>query len=659
VTFPPSFPQELLQRTDIVDVIGKYVRLKKSGANFVGLCPFHDEKSPSFSVSPTKQFYHCFGCGKGGDAISFLTEYTGATFQEAVQDLAQRIGVVVPEDDRSPLERERQQRESAQVQDLTSVLERAAGAYRAQLNASARAKAYLNQRAVSAQAIDTYSLGYAPQGWNFLSSVFERYDSPNLSDSGLVVLPQEGGSVAQRRYDRFRDRIMFPIRNLAGQIIGFGGRVLTDEKPKYLNSPETPAFHKGRELYGLYEARTAIRAQDFALVVEGYMDVISLAQYGVGNAVATLGTACTSDHMVKLFRFTANVVFSFDGDEAGRKAARKALDIALPFATDTRSVKFLFLPPEHDPDSFIRAKGPSTFTEAVHKALPLSRFMLDAAAQDCDMSSAEGRARFGSNVRTLWQSLPEGLFREQLLADIAERTKVSLATLQTSWNIRYSANAPNYTAPTSAKQRSTTSWHKGYKGYKKAFEPNFDELTLRAEILPPYERPACNVARLLMRDSAQWEYILTDPDRELLSRLPKPYSDLFGWIDSQFMEFGPQSLPELLSAAQDQPFAKLALQLHESESLGSLPDDDAYLNSAKSEQILPLEIRQWMITLHLQTFDKEIERMSVESANEPDNLELKTAWTTANIKQAALKRTLEAVKKEIELLKHPHSTKNH
>ncbi|WP_313563041.1 DNA primase, partial [Diaphorobacter nitroreducens] len=417
VSIPQSFIQELLARVDVVDVVGRYVQLKKSGANFMGLCPFHGEKSPSFSVSPSKQFFHCFGCGKNGNAIGFLMDHAGMGFREAVQDLAQQIGMQVPDDENtSPQDRERAAAQRQKQATLTDVLEKAGDAWRRHLRESPRAVQYFKGRGVSGQVAKRYGLGYAPEGWRGLASVFPEYDSPLLEESGLVIVNEEDG----KRYDRFRDRVMFPIRNVKGECIGFGGRVLGDDKPKYLNSPETPVFHKGRELYGLYEARNAIREHGYALVTEGYMDVVALAQLGFPNAVATLGTACTPEHVHKLFRFTDTVVFSFDGDAAGRRAARKALDGALPYASDTRSVKFLFLPAEHDPDSFVRAYGPEAFARHVGDAVPLSRFLLEAAREGCDLGTAEGRAHMLSNARPLWAALPDGALKRQLLTELGE-----------------------------------------------------------------------------------------------------------------------------------------------------------------------------------------------------------------------------------------------
>ena len=399
VSIPQSFIQELLARVDIVEVVGRHVQLKKGGANYMGLCPFHGEKSPSFSVSPSKQFYHCFGCGQHGNAIGFLMAHTGVGFVEAVKDLAQQLGLPVPEDDASPQDRARAAAQRQQQASLSQVLAQAAEAYRLQLKRAPAAIDYLKGRGLTGQVAKTFGLGYAPPGWRFLSTVYPDYQDSQLVSAGLVIAAEDddaaqaGGEGAReaRRYDRFRDRIMFPIRNVKGEVIGFGGRVMGHGEPKYLNSPETPVFSKGHELYGLFEARSAIRQAGYVLVTEGYMDVVALAQLGFPQAVATLGTACTADHVRLLFRFSDAVVFSFDGDAAGRRAARKALEAALPWASDTRSVRFLFLPPEHDPDSYVRAHGSEAFEQCIRQAVPLSRFLQDVAATDCDRRLPKAR----------------------------------------------------------------------------------------------------------------------------------------------------------------------------------------------------------------------------------------------------------------------------
>ena len=430
---PPSFLQELLARADIVTVIGRHVELKKAGANHMGLCPFHGEKTPSFTVSPSKQFYHCFGCGVHGNAIGFLMEHAGLGFVEAVHELAGEIGLAVPEDERSADERERAKGARERQATLSEVLGKAAAHYRKQLKASPRAIDYLKARGLTGEIAARFGLGYAPDAWRGLAGVFARYDDPLLDEAGLVVARDDDDGGEARRYDRFRDRVMFPIRGVSGDVIGFGGRVLDRGEPKYLNSPETPVFVKGRELYGLFEARAALRERGFALVVEGYMDVVALAQLGFANAVATLGTACTADHVAKLFRFTDSVAFSFDGDAAGRRAAARALEAALPHASDIRTVRFLFLPSEHDPDSFVRQRGAEAFERCIDEAVPLSRQLLAQASEGCDLASAEGRARALAAARPLWSALPSGMLKRQLLGELSRMAALSDAELARMW----------------------------------------------------------------------------------------------------------------------------------------------------------------------------------------------------------------------------------
>ncbi|MDR2153990.1 MAG: DNA primase [Burkholderiaceae bacterium] len=534
MSIPRQFVQELLARADIVELVGRYVQLKKTGANFSGLCPFHSEKSPSFTVSPSKQFYHCFGCGKSGDAIRFLMEHTGTDFADAVHDLAQQYGLQVPEEQRSPLEREHQAQESRKRATLTDVLARAAEAWRKQLKASPHAIGYLKQRGLSGQAVHDFGLGYAPEGWHSLASVFADYADPLLVDSGLVIVSEDGKDREQRRYDRFRDRIMFPIRSVKGDVIGFGGRVLGDEKPKYLNSPETPVFHKGRELYGLFEARAGLREHGYALVTEGYMDVVALAQLGFANAVATLGTACTPEHVQKLFRFTDQVVFSFDGDAAGRRAARKALQAALPLATDVRSIKFLFLPPEHDPDSFIRTEGSDAFADAVKAAVPLSRFLLDAAGQECDPTSAEGRARFAANARALWQLLPVGALAAQLLGEIAAKVQIGTHELEQLWGLNRSA---------AAHRDDEKKWPRHREGASGAkHTPPAQQRIASPPAIHPRTSPTSRASRalqILLTDPGAWER-LSEANHALLCDLPPPYGPLFTWLAGQSLDHGPQ-----------------------------------------------------------------------------------------------------------------------
>ena len=385
---PSSFIDNLLAKTDIVDIIDHYVPLKKSGANYMACCPFHKEKSPSFSVSPSKQFYHCFGCGAHGSAIGFIMEHQGLTFPEAVQQLADRVGMSVPHDSNTQPENaaERAARKQQQ-QTLESTVQAAATFYAQQLPLSAAAQAYAAQRVLSPEIIARYGIGYAPDGWTPLAQVFQPYPNGELIASGMVI-DQDG-----KQYDRFRHRLMFPIRNISGSIIGFGGRVLDDSKPKYLNSPDTPLFDKGKNLYGLYEARQAIKDAGRILVVEGYMDTVALAQYGIGYAVAALGTATTAEHIKILFRQTDNIYFCFDGDAAGQKAAWRALENALPQLKDGKALHFLFLPEEHDPDSYIRAYGKAQFEDAlIHQSKPLSEYFWHALSDGLNLNTQEGKA---------------------------------------------------------------------------------------------------------------------------------------------------------------------------------------------------------------------------------------------------------------------------
>ena len=429
---PQSFIQDLLNRVDIVDVVGKYVQLKKGGANFMGLCPFHNEKSPSFTVSPTKQFYHCFGCGAHGTAISFLIEYSGLGFVEAVKDLAQGVGMVVPDnDDRiPPAQRAEQQAKSMALSDAMSA---ACDFYRQQLRAAPNAVEYLKGRGLTGEIAAKFGLGYSPDEWDSLRKVFPDYEVPALVEAGLVIdkSEEEGAQrMGRKRYDRFRHRIMFPIRNTKGQVIGFGGRVMDGGEPKYLNSPETPLFQKGSELYGLFEARQAIREAGYVLVTEGYMDVVALAQLGFPQAVATLGTACTPIHVQKLLRQTDEVVFSFDGDSAGRRAARRALDACLVHASDNKIIKFLFLPTEHDPDSYVREMGAAAFEQQIKEAMPLSQFLIKEVVGDNDMNTPEGRARAQFDAKPMLQALPPSSLRLQIVRSLAQVTQTSPAEIE-------------------------------------------------------------------------------------------------------------------------------------------------------------------------------------------------------------------------------------
>ena len=432
---PQSFIADLLNRVDIVDVVGQHVKLKKAGANYQGLCPFHSEKSPSFSVSPTKQFYHCFGCGAHGSAISFLMEYSGLGYVDAIEELARSAGLDVPREERTANDVARQQQAMA----LSEVMSSAADWYRQQLKGSTRAVEYLKGRGLTGEIAKRYSLGYAPDGWQGLEAVFGSYANDEvvktLVEGGLLIQGEqaEGSPVtkpAVKRYDRFRDRVMFPIRNPKGQTIGFGGRILDQGEPKYLNSPETPLFSKGNTLYGLFEARQAIRAQEYVLVCEGYMDVVALAQLGFPNAVATLGTACTANHVRMLLRQTDKVVFSFDGDSAGQRAAQRALEACLPLMSDDKEIRFLFLPTEHDPDSYVRAYGAPAFEKIIKEAMSISSFFFKIASEDHDLTTPEGRAHTHHAAKPLLLSMPPIALRTQILRELAIRTNTTPAELE-------------------------------------------------------------------------------------------------------------------------------------------------------------------------------------------------------------------------------------
>ena len=427
---PRAFIDEVLNRVDIVTVISQSVTLKKAGANLQGLCPFHQEKSPSFSVSETKQFYHCFGCGAHGSAISFLMEYAGLTFIDAIEELAKSVGLTVPQQVNDAVKVVDHQQTIA----LTQSMEKIMGWYQEQLKKNQRAINYLKGRGLSGEIAKRFCMGYAPDAWQNLDALFGNYENEAiaklLSESGMMIQGEADGAMKVKRYDRFRDRIMFPIRNLKGQVIGFGGRILDKGEPKYLNSPETSLFKKGQTLYGLFEARKYIREKDYVLVCEGYMDVVALAQTGFPNAVATLGTACTDHHVQLLLRHTDRVVFSFDGDSAGKKAAKRAFEASIPLLADDKEIRFLFLPEEHDPDSFIRTYGQEKFELEIKKAQPLSRFFIDVVGEHIDWSTAEGRAQAQNLAKEYFKKMPPIALRVQILRDLAKRLGLTQVELE-------------------------------------------------------------------------------------------------------------------------------------------------------------------------------------------------------------------------------------
>ncbi len=589
---PPTFIHDLLSRVDIAEVVGRHVQLRKGGANLSGLCPFHAEKSPSFTVSPSKQFYHCFGCGANGDAIRFLTEYSGMTFIDAVKDLAQQVGLQVPEEDSSPAEREQAAAQKQRRSTLTEVLAKAADAYRKQLKQSPRAVDYLKGRGLSGEIAAQFGLGYAPEGWRSLASVFPSYDDPLLEESGMVIAKDgEDGSTDEadrKRYDRFRDRIMFPIKSVQGDVIGFGGRVLDRGEPKYLNSPETPVFSKGRELYGLFEGRAAIRQRGYALVVEGYMDVVALAQSGFGNAVATLGTACTPDHLQKLFRFTESVVFSFDGDKAGRRAAGRALEASLPHASDTRTIRFLFLPAEHDPDSYVREFGAAAFEQCVAQAVPLSRQLIEAAGEGCDLATAEGRAHMLANAKPLWSALPDGTLKRQLLADIAEAARDDVDQLLRQWG---------HAAARPAAREGANAWR------------------APARRAGRVSKGAANLLDraiwLLLHRSELWAH-LDGESHDMLAGQADPYGLFFGCIERSLDDHGAIAPAALLQELRDRAVAV--------DGAGAVLDRITAFHDPEPQTDLQQELVFVLGKLRLKSVEDELELLVKSGVQSPDTL---------------------------------------
>ncbi|MDZ4255252.1 MAG: DNA primase, partial [Sulfuritalea sp.] len=442
---PESFVQELLARVDIVDVVERYVPLRKSGANYSACCPFHSEKTPSFTVSPSKQFYHCFGCGAHGSAIGFLMQHAGIGFIEAVEDLASSAGLQVPHEERNAAIR-------AKKAPLTEPMARAMHFYREQLKTSPKAVDYLKNRGLSGEIAAKFGLGYAPDGWQGLQQVFSDYDDPALVECGLVIVNEQG-----RRYDRFRDRVMFPILDQRGNVIGFGGRVIGQGEPKYLNSPETPLFEKGRELYGLPQARKAIQEEGTVIVVEGYMDVVGLAQCGVENVVATLGTAATGANVQRLLKMANRVVFCFDRDNAGDNAAWKAMEVSLEFIPDNKTIEILQTGSDQDPDEYIREHGKDNFVHLVNSATRLSEFFLRELVRkrQINLSTPEGRAKLVHEAKPLLQKMSAPILRVQLTKEIAQRAQVSQAEVEAECGLKPLAR--DRYAPAQMKQRPVPS----------------------------------------------------------------------------------------------------------------------------------------------------------------------------------------------------------
>ncbi|MDE0798801.1 MAG: DNA primase [Nitrosomonadaceae bacterium] len=433
---PQSFIQDLLNRVDIVDVIEGHLPLKKAGANYIACCPFHGEKTPSFTVSPTKQFYHCFGCGAHGTAVSFMMEYVGVDFIEAINDLASRVGIQVPAPEKKEYDgtsgfRVGGENKESSSQNMFEAMSTITKFYKDQLKCSERGISYLKKRGLTGETAARFGIGYSPAGWQNLAEIFPDYESPILVKIGMVKENEE-----KKRYDRFRDRIMFPILNLKGKVVGFGGRVITKDEPKYLNSPETPLFEKGQELYNLFAARRAIRDAKKVLVVEGYMDVVVLSQYGIEYAVATLGTATTPRHVQKLLRQTDDIVFCFDGDDAGRKAAWRALENSLAQFVDGKNIGFLFLPDGEDPDSYVQKFGKDSFEGLIDQALPLSIFLFQRLSEGMNLQTSEGRTKLVENSKPLLAQITAPILSLMLIKRLAELSGINQEELESLLQIK-------------------------------------------------------------------------------------------------------------------------------------------------------------------------------------------------------------------------------
>ncbi len=513
---PQNFIDNLLARTDIVEIISDRISLKKAGRNHQALCPFHKEKSPSFSVSQDKQFFYCFGCGASGNALGFVMDFDHVGFPEAVELLARRAGLEVPREKGTQQKRER-------YDTLYQILEKSAEWYSEQLrshSSASAAKNYLRQRGLDGKTAKLFRLGFAPPGWDSLITALGNTPERGqlLLDGGLVVENEERKST----YDRFRNRIIFPIRDQRGRTIAFGGRVLGDDKPKYLNSPETPVFHKGRELYGLYEAKQANRNLEQVLVVEGYMDVIALAQQGITCAVATLGTATTADHLNQLFRHTSQVVFCFDGDNAGRQAAWRALENAIPGMDDGRQIRFLFLPQGEDPDSLVRKEGANAFLFRLKdksQALPFDDYFFRHFEQEIDISTLDGKARLVHKVTPYIHKLPEGTFKSLMLKKLGELSDLGTETVSSIVETRPEPSVPKNGAFSEPYQTDSIS-HALYQDYEQTAAPdrlehydrkNFRKPVRQAPIPVIRLKPAQRALRLLLAQPKLAELI--DPDK--------------------------------------------------------------------------------------------------------------------------------------------------
>ena len=570
---PEKFIDDLLARTDIVDVIDKRVPLRKAGKEYKACCPFHEEKTPSFTVSQTKQFYHCFGCGAHGTAIGFLMEYERLSFPEAIKELAAQVGMQVPEEAQSAEAVAAAERST----DLLDLLAEAEAWYRKQLKDHPDAKQavdYLKARGLTGEIAASFGIGFAPEGWDNLLKALGTSEAriEGLFQAGMLIKKDKGGY-----YDRFRQRIMFPIHDYRGRVVGFGGRILGDGEPKYLNSPETPVFHKGREAYGLFRARDAIRREQRVLVVEGYMDVVALAQFGIDYAVATLGTATTPDHLERLFRYAPEVVFAFDGDRAGREAAWRALETALPVLESGRQVSFLFLPEGEDPDTMVRKEGAENFALRVRQAQSLPAYLEEELRSQVDMSRLDGRTRMLELARPLVAKIPAGIFREMIVNRLSEISRVNPEKLSTLLGF------PGSTAPIGKGNQAKT-------GRPKRGQPSL-------------------MRRIIARLVQHPELAALVDEPEHYRQLEIAGADLFG---------------ELVDLLHREPQLKtnvLLERFRESEHFGPLQKlaawNDVSSERPEEEQDLKREFRDSLVRLKLEGLQARIE--ALESRHEAEN----------------------------------------
>ena len=580
---PQSFIDEVLNRTDIVEVIDTRVPLKKAGREFKACCPFHDEKTPSFTVSQVKQFYHCFGCGANGTAISFLIDYEHMEFVEAIEELARRAGLEVPKETTG------KQTQAPSTLPHYALLERVADYYREQLRShpqASRAIDYLKQRGLTGDVAARFNIGYAPPGWENLAAALNADSTvrKQLLELGLTVEREKGDG----SYDRFRDRIQFPIRDRRGRSIGFGGRVLDDSTPKYLNSSESPVFHKGQELYGLFEARRAVRKLERILVVEGYMDVVALAQFDINYAVATLGTATTHEHLERLFRTVPEVVFCFDGDRAGREAAWRALENTLPVLRDGREARFLFLPDGEDPDSLVRKIGKQALEQQIASATHLSEFFFERLTSRLDINSIDGRARLVTDAKPLLGTLPDSTFRQLMVEQLAALAQTTVERITGRLEIPL-PETTTAAAPQARPVRQST----GKSPVRQALELLLYQPSLAAEIQQPDFLQHCDVAGVpllvevleLLRQhpdlstGAVLEHWRGREESRFLSKLAHwnpPLDDLelvadlrghlneiqLQYIENRINFLGSEQSQRQLSRAEKQEYGELLLQSH-------------------------------------------------------------------------------------------------